>query len=53
MQATVTEPKKWRETVTFFGLAVFIWPIIASAVVGVYGFSWWIYFMIAGPPGAH
>jgi nitrate reductase NapE len=51
MQATDTVSNKWRELVTFIGLAVLIWPVIASAFVGAYGFSFWIYFIFTGPPG--
>ena len=32
-------------------LAVLIWPFIAVAVVGGYGFLVWMYQLIAGPPG--
>jgi nitrate reductase NapE len=51
MQTTAAEPTKCRESITFIGLAVLIWPILASAFVGAYGFAFWIYFMLAGPPG--
>ena len=37
----------------FFVLAVMIWPVIACGIVGAYGFSFWIYFMLSGPPGSH
>jgi nitrate reductase NapE component len=37
----------------FFILAVVIWPILVSAFVGAYGFAFWTYFMLAGPPGVH
>lgn len=45
------EPRKWREALMFIVLAVLIWPVIASAFVGAYGLTFWIYFMLAGPPG--
>lgn len=35
----------------FLFLSVFIWPVIACVFVGGYGLAWWIYFMLAGPPG--
>lgn len=35
----------------FLVLAFAIWPILAVAVVGGYGFAVWIYQMIMGPPG--
>lgn len=39
------------ERLVFTLLAVLIWPVIAGAVVGGYGFLVWITQMIAGPPG--
>lgn len=42
---------KRREITMFLVLAFAIWPILAVAVVGGYGFSVWIYQMIMGPPG--
>ena len=44
-------PTRWQETRVFFILAVVIWPFIATAFVGAYGFAFWIFFMLAGPPG--
>jgi periplasmic nitrate reductase NapE len=51
MQADKAESRKWREAVMFLFLAVMVWPLIASAFVGAYGLAWWIYFILAGPPG--
>jgi len=51
MQATATEPRKWREAIMFVVLAILIWPLIATAFVGTYGLVFWCYFMFAGPPG--
>ena len=51
MQTDTAEPRKWREAIMFLTLAVFIWPVIASAFVASYGLAFWIYFMLAGPPG--
>ena len=34
----------------FLVLAFLVWPFIAVAFVGGYGFVVWIYQMIAGPP---
>jgi periplasmic nitrate reductase NapE len=53
MQATTAEPRKWREAVMFTVLAFLIWPLIAVAFVGAYGLAFWVYFMLAGPPGPH
>jgi nitrate reductase NapE len=52
MQADAIESSKWREALAFIVLAVLIWPVIAAAFVGSYGLAFWIYFMLAGPPGA-
>jgi nitrate reductase NapE len=35
----------------FLVLAVLIWPVVAVAVVGGYGFSVWMYQIVVGPPG--
>ena len=40
-----------REVLTFFGLAVFIWPFIAVGVVATWGLVVWIYYVLTGPPG--
>jgi nitrate reductase NapE len=40
-----------REIFLFLFLAVVIWPVLAVAVVGGYGFLVWMYQLIAGPPG--
>jgi nitrate reductase NapE len=42
---------KRREIVMFLILAFAIWPILAVAVVGGYGFLVWMLQMIMGPPG--
>ena len=39
------------EALVFVLLAVLIWPFIAVAIVGGYGFIVWISQIIAGPPG--
>jgi periplasmic nitrate reductase NapE len=44
-------PSKRRELLTFLFLAVVIWPFIAVAVVGGYGFIVWMYYLLTGPPG--
>ncbi|WP_264667099.1 periplasmic nitrate reductase, NapE protein [Azospirillum fermentarium] len=40
-----------RELSMFVLLAFVIWPFLAVAVVGGYGFAVWIGQMIFGPPG--
>ena len=45
------KPSRRRELLTFFILAFGIWPIVAVAVVGSYGFLIWMYQIFAGPPG--
>jgi periplasmic nitrate reductase NapE len=42
---------RWREAITFLILAFGIWPILAVAVVGGFGFLVWMYQILAGPPG--
>ena len=39
------------ELVSFLILAVVIWPLIAVAVVGGYGFLVWMSQLVFGPPG--
>lgn len=39
------------ELATFIVLAVLIWPVIAVAFVGAYGFTVWMWQIIFGPPG--
>jgi nitrate reductase NapE len=40
-----------QELFAFLVLAVFIWPVLAIAVVGGYGFIIWMLQLIFGPPG--
>jgi periplasmic nitrate reductase NapE len=50
--AVVSDPgTRKREILIFLLLAFFIWPFVAVAFVGGYGFIVWMYQMIAGPPG--
>jgi periplasmic nitrate reductase NapE len=42
---------KRQELFAFVVLAVLIWPVVAVAIVGGYGFSVWMYQIVAGPPG--
>ena len=50
--AAASDPgAKKREIIIFLLLAFVIWPFIAVAFVGGYGFIVWMYQVIAGPPG--
>ncbi|HYE49226.1 MAG TPA: periplasmic nitrate reductase, NapE protein [Azospirillaceae bacterium] len=41
-----------RRELTMFGvLAVAIWPFLAVAIVGGYGFLVWMIRIVTGPPG--
>ncbi|WP_246452735.1 periplasmic nitrate reductase, NapE protein [Sinorhizobium mexicanum] len=40
-----------RELLTFLILAFGIWPLLAVAVVGGYGFIVWMLQLVFGPPG--
>ena len=40
-----------KELLAFLVLAFGIWPIVAVAVVGGYGFLVWMYQIVFGPPG--
>ena len=39
------------EWIAFLTLAVLIWPFIAVAVVGDFGFLVWMLQLLTGPPG--
>jgi periplasmic nitrate reductase NapE len=51
--STDLQPAKTRrrELLTFMVLAFGIWPVVAVAVVGGYGFLVWMYQIVFGPPG--
>ena len=49
---TGSSPQRWREIAMFLVLAVVIWPFIAVAVVGGWGFLVWMWFAFIGLPGA-
>lgn len=40
--------QEWR---LFFFIIVLLFPLLSVALVGGYGFSIWMYQLIAGPPG--
>ena len=46
------EPSRGRELAVFLFLTVCLAPILSVAIVGAYGFSIWMYQLIAGPPGS-
>ncbi len=39
------------ELLAFLALAFGIWPLVAVAVVGGYGFAVWMWQIVFGPPG--
>lgn len=49
-QRSILQGKRGEQAV-FAVLAVLIWPFIAVAVVGGYGFLVWMYQLLTGPPG--
>ena len=51
IEAPAEAGAKRREITMFLVLAFAIWPILAVAVVGGYGFIVWMYQMVMGPPG--
>ncbi len=42
--------QKRREWRLFLFIVVFLFPILAVALVGAYGFTIWMYQLLAGPP---
>jgi nitrate reductase NapE len=50
-KAAVPARTRRTEIVAFAILAVLIWPFVAVAVVGGYGFLVWMYQIVFGPPG--
>lgn len=49
--ATTEAPSRREEITAFIVLAILIWPILAVAVVGGYGFLVWMWQIVFGPPG--
>ena len=39
------------ELIVFLIIVALIWPVVTVGVVGGYGFSIWMYQLVAGPPG--
>lgn len=50
-QAVPPEDRKRHELRLFIFLIIFLFPILAVAFVGSYGFVVWMSQMIMGPPG--
>lgn len=44
-------PSRRSELLTFLILAFGVWPFVAVAVVGGYGFLVWMFQIVYGPPG--
>jgi nitrate reductase NapE len=44
------EGRKGQELAVFLFLTICLAPILSVAIVGTYGFSIWMYQLIAGPP---
>ena len=40
-----------EELFVFLIIVALVWPVVTVGVVGGYGFSVWMYQLIAGPPG--
>jgi nitrate reductase NapE len=51
-EKTEDTARRWDEIAAFVVLAVLIWPVLAVAVVGGYGFLVWMSQLVFGPPGA-
>ncbi|MDQ0315026.1 periplasmic nitrate reductase, NapE protein [Amorphus orientalis] len=47
----VPQASRRAELIAFVVLAFLIWPVVAVAVVGGYGFLVWMWQMVFGPPG--
>ena len=51
-QELADAPSSRRQELLMFALlAILIWPVIAVAVVGGYGFLVWMSQLVFGPPG--
>ena len=44
-------PSRRSELLAFLALAFGIWPLVAVAVVGGFGFAVWMWQIVFGPPG--
>ena len=50
-QAPYAPQTRRSELIVFLIIVALIWPIVTVGVVGGYGFTIWMYQLIAGPPG--
>lgn len=48
---TAPEVRRKQELRLFLFIAILLFPILAIAVVGGYGFAVWMYQLFVGPPG--
>jgi nitrate reductase NapE len=51
VEAARPQRSRRQELIVFLLLTVVLFPVLAVAVVGGWGFVVWMYQMIAGPPG--
>ena len=51
-RSVAESPQKKRDLMMFLFLTIVLAPALAVAIVGAYGFTIWMYQLIAGPPGA-
>jgi len=47
-EQSITRRQEWR---LFLFIVVLLFPLLSVALVSAYGFSIWMYQLIAGPPG--
>lgn len=47
-ERSITRRQEWR---LFLFIVVLLFPLLSVALVSTYGFSIWMYQLIAGPPG--
>lgn len=49
---STADRRRWRtEFLAFLVLAFGVWPFVAVAVVGAFGFAVWMLQLVFGPPG--
>lgn len=53
MPNATTQAEKKRELLGFLFMTVVLVPVLSVILVGGFGFSIWMYQIIAGPPGAN
>ena len=50
-RAAAGNPQKKRDLLMFLFLTVVLAPVLSIGLMGAYGFTIWMYQLIAGPPG--